>query len=51
VVDGVRSMVNSLWNGLSLEDRRRFLRHLGRYWEVHRHRMAPCGYRAGESPT
>ncbi|HEY2674345.1 MAG TPA: FAD/NAD(P)-binding protein [Rugosimonospora sp.] len=41
VVDGVRSMVNSLWNGLSLEDRRRFLRHLGRYWEVHRHRMAP----------
>ncbi|GIH20158.1 FAD/NAD(P)-binding protein [Rugosimonospora africana] len=41
IVDGTRPTVNALWAGLSLEDRRRFLRHACRYWEIHRHRMAP----------
>jgi uncharacterized NAD(P)/FAD-binding protein YdhS len=41
VIDGIRPSVNALWAGLSLEDRRRFLRHACRHWEIHRHRMAP----------
>jgi uncharacterized NAD(P)/FAD-binding protein YdhS len=40
-VDAIRPHVNALWDRLSAEDRRRFLRHASRYWEVHRHRMAP----------
>jgi uncharacterized NAD(P)/FAD-binding protein YdhS len=29
-----------MWQTMSLTDRRRFLRHLRPWWEVHRHRMA-----------
>ena len=32
---------NELWHGLDLEQRRRFLRHLRPWWDVHRHRVAP----------
>lgn len=39
VVDGLRSRLDEVWRGLSPADRDRFLRHLARYWEVHRHRM------------
>jgi uncharacterized NAD(P)/FAD-binding protein YdhS len=42
VVDALRPHVPSLWRRLPAEDQRRFLRHLARYWEVHRHRMAPA---------
>ncbi|GAA5186272.1 FAD-dependent oxidoreductase [Rugosimonospora acidiphila] len=41
VVDGLRPHADAVWNGLSLTQRRTFLRHLHRYWEIHRHRMAP----------
>jgi uncharacterized NAD(P)/FAD-binding protein YdhS len=41
VIDSLRPISNSLWQTLPPEDQRRFLRHLKRYWEVHRHRMAP----------
>jgi uncharacterized NAD(P)/FAD-binding protein YdhS len=41
VVDHVRTRADHLWNGLGPAARERFLRHAQRYWEVHRHRMAP----------
>jgi uncharacterized NAD(P)/FAD-binding protein YdhS len=40
-IDGLRSRTNSLWQALSVNDQRRFLRHMMPYWNVHRHRMAP----------
>jgi uncharacterized NAD(P)/FAD-binding protein YdhS len=40
-VDGIRLYTAGIWSALSEEERMRFLRHLQRYWEVHRHRMAP----------
>jgi uncharacterized NAD(P)/FAD-binding protein YdhS len=40
-IDAVRSDIQSIWLKLSLDERRRFLRHAKSYWEVHRHRMAP----------
>jgi uncharacterized NAD(P)/FAD-binding protein YdhS len=41
VIAGVRAQLPTLWPGLSLDERQRLLRHAQRYWEVHRHRMAP----------
>lgn len=41
VVDALRPRTVSLWRDLPLPERRRFLRHLRSFWEVHRHRMAP----------
>ncbi len=41
LVDGIREQVADLWQALSVEDRDRFVRHVSRRWEVHRHRMAP----------
>jgi len=41
VIDGLRPITASLWQGFDAEQRRRFLRHLRPYWDVHRHRMAP----------
>lgn len=41
VIDEVRGSVPSLWAAWPLAQRRRFLRHLRPWWEVHRHRMAP----------
>ncbi|MEV0713709.1 FAD/NAD(P)-binding protein [Asanoa sp. NPDC050611] len=40
-VDALRPRVDHVWAGLTLDEQRRFLRHLARYWEVHRHRCAP----------
>jgi uncharacterized NAD(P)/FAD-binding protein YdhS len=37
----MRPITASLWVRFSLDERRRFLRHVRRYWDVHRHRMAP----------
>ena len=39
VIDGVRPVVQSLWQGLPAVERRRFLRHLRPWWDIHRHRM------------
>jgi len=41
VIDALRPLSPTIWASLSLEDRRRFLRHVRAYWDVHRHRMAP----------
>ena len=41
VIDALRPHVPRLWQQLSVADREMFLRHVARYWEVHRHRMPP----------
>jgi uncharacterized NAD(P)/FAD-binding protein YdhS len=41
VLDALRPRTQRLWQGLSLVEKRRFLRHLRPYWDVHRHRLAP----------
>jgi uncharacterized NAD(P)/FAD-binding protein YdhS len=40
-VDALRPHTQRLWGAMSLEQRRRFMRHARVYWDVHRHRMAP----------
>jgi len=42
VVDGLRPFTQSLWREADLSTRRRFLRHLRPWWDVHRHRTAPA---------
>lgn len=42
VVDALRPQVPSLWEQLTPADRRLFLCHVARYWEVHRHRVPPA---------
>jgi uncharacterized NAD(P)/FAD-binding protein YdhS len=39
--DSLRPLVAQIWQSLSEPERRRFLRHVRPYWEVHRHRAAP----------
>jgi uncharacterized NAD(P)/FAD-binding protein YdhS len=41
VIDAIRPFTQEFWQGLSHEDRSRFLRHLRARWEPHRHRAAP----------
>jgi uncharacterized NAD(P)/FAD-binding protein YdhS len=41
VVDSLRPVTQALWGEASLAERRRFLRHLRPWWDVHRHRIAP----------
>jgi uncharacterized NAD(P)/FAD-binding protein YdhS len=41
VFDSLRPQVARIWQSLSGPERRRFLRHVRPYWEVHRHRAAP----------
>jgi uncharacterized NAD(P)/FAD-binding protein YdhS len=40
-LDALRPSTAALWAGLTLEEQQRFLQRLVRYWDVHRHRMAP----------
>ncbi|NCU87836.1 MAG: hypothetical protein EBV58_08555, partial [Actinobacteria bacterium] len=40
-VNSLRPMTQSLWQSFDDGERRRFLRHAMRFWEIHRHRMAP----------
>lgn len=40
-VAALRPITPALWHNLNDLERRRFLRHLQPYWEVHRHRAAP----------
>lgn len=39
VMDGVRPFVATLWQRMSEDQRRRFLRHGAAWWEIHRHRI------------
>lgn len=41
VMDGLRPHGQAMWLEASPRERRRFLRHLRPWWDVHRHRMAP----------
>ncbi len=41
VIEALRPRVRDCWRALPLAERKRFLRHLRPYWEIHRHRMAP----------
>jgi uncharacterized NAD(P)/FAD-binding protein YdhS len=41
VFDSLRPLVARIWQSLPQPERRRFLRHVRPYWEVHRHRAAP----------
>lgn len=49
VIDSLRSITQSLWQGLSFADKQRFLRHLRPWWDVHRHRCAPHVWRQIEA--
>ena len=41
VIDSLRPVTNDIWQSLSIKEKKRFLRHLRSYWDVHRHRAAP----------
>ncbi len=41
IVDSLRPISNDVWQELPAADQQRFVRHLKKYWEPHRHRMAP----------
>ena len=40
IVDELRPFTVDVWQAMSTDDRKRFLRHLRPWWDVHRHRMA-----------
>jgi uncharacterized NAD(P)/FAD-binding protein YdhS len=40
-VDRLRPVTQRIWTGADDAERRRFLRHLRPWWDVHRHRIAP----------
>ena len=41
LIDALRPDIQGFWQRLDTTQRRRFLRHLRSYWDVHRHRIAP----------
>lgn len=41
VMSALRPLVPGLWRRMTDHDRRLFLRHLARYWEIHRHLVPP----------
>ncbi|MFV0262612.1 MAG: FAD/NAD(P)-binding protein [Kluyvera sp.] len=41
VLDAVRGQGQNIWQQLSEREKRQFLRHLRRFWDVHRYRIAP----------
>jgi uncharacterized NAD(P)/FAD-binding protein YdhS len=41
-VHELRAVTQDLWRAADGEERRRFLRHLRPWWDVHRHRLAPA---------
>lgn len=41
VLDDIRRQGQAIWQTLSLNEQRRFLRHLRPWWDVHRYRIAP----------
>src|SRR5215475_11989605 len=42
VVDSLRPYVPGLWRRMPEHDRQLFVRHVARYWEVHRHLVPPA---------
>lgn len=40
-VHELRTVTQGIWAAASLDERRRFLRHLRPWWDVHRHKIAP----------
>lgn len=42
LVESVRAIGNDVWGSLSFDDKEQFTRHVSRYWEIARHRMAPA---------
>ncbi|MBC8049932.1 MAG: FAD/NAD(P)-binding protein [Chitinophagales bacterium] len=41
VMDSIRPFIRNYWRAMTEADRKRFVRHLRPWWDVHRHRMAP----------
>jgi len=41
VIDALRPFTARMWQSLPALEKRRFLRHLRSFWEIHRHRVAP----------
>ena len=41
VIDSLRPVTQEIWLGLPLAEKKYFMQHLSRYWNVARHRMAP----------
>jgi uncharacterized NAD(P)/FAD-binding protein YdhS len=41
VIGSLRTVTQPMWQSLPEEEKRRFLRHVRPYWDVHRHRAAP----------
>jgi len=41
VIEALRPFTSRIWQSLSVIEKRRFLRHLRPFWEIHRHRVAP----------
>ncbi|HSI91430.1 MAG TPA: FAD/NAD(P)-binding protein [Adhaeribacter sp.] len=41
LIDTLRPKTQQIWQGLSLQDQQRFIRHLSSMWGVFRHRIAP----------
>lgn len=39
VFDAMRPRIQQMWQGLSLDQKRAFLRHARPFWEIHRHRI------------
>src|SRR6201998_1376186 len=42
VMESLRPYVPGLWRRMPAQDKRLFLQHVARYWEVHRHLMPPA---------
>lgn len=45
VMNELRPHTPAIWQSLPLAERKRFLRHVVAYWDVHRHRLAPSAHR------
>jgi len=44
-IGGLRPITPRLWEQLDAKSKKQFLRHVGPYWDVHRHRAAPAIWR------
>ena len=42
LVESVKAVGNDVWRSLSFDEKEQFTRHVSRYWEIARHRMAPA---------